>query len=174
LIVAAFSVAVVATLPFEGWLLGLAMLAAFVMYVQRWRPIGGLDWFIMPMVILLLIGAAATVLLAAVVSTAHGMPLGTIDPCTINCDSTIDLRKEIVAYLSDRPASDRAGGYPARRQVLQCPTVGADRYRTGSIAEPRVPDELARMQGAAEVIGGEAEPGPVRAGEGCRDARGRA
>ncbi|HVT89245.1 MAG TPA: cytochrome c biogenesis protein CcsA [Tepidisphaeraceae bacterium] len=32
-------------------------LAGFVMYVQRTRPLGGLDWFIMPVVILLLIGA---------------------------------------------------------------------------------------------------------------------
>jgi len=34
------------------------LLALFVFYVQRTRPIGGLDWFIMPIVILLLIGAA--------------------------------------------------------------------------------------------------------------------
>src|SRR2546423_12606014 len=34
------------------------ILAVFVLYVQRRHPIGGLDWFIMPMVILLLIGAA--------------------------------------------------------------------------------------------------------------------
>ena len=34
------------------------ILALFVLYVQRRHPIGGLDWFIMPMVILLLIGAA--------------------------------------------------------------------------------------------------------------------
>jgi ABC-type uncharacterized transport system permease subunit len=34
------------------------ILALFVMYVQRRHPIGGLDWFVMPMVILLLIGAA--------------------------------------------------------------------------------------------------------------------
>jgi ABC-type uncharacterized transport system permease subunit len=34
------------------------MLALFVMYVQRRKPIGGLEWFVMPIVILLLIGAA--------------------------------------------------------------------------------------------------------------------
>ena len=34
------------------------ILALFVAYVQRRHPIGGLDWFVMPMVILLLIGAA--------------------------------------------------------------------------------------------------------------------
>lgn len=42
---------------FEALLwLGL-ILALFVLYVQHTHPIGGLDWFIMPMVILLLIGA---------------------------------------------------------------------------------------------------------------------
>jgi len=34
------------------------MLALFVMYVQRRKPIGGLDWFVMPIVILLMIAAA--------------------------------------------------------------------------------------------------------------------
>jgi len=34
------------------------ILALFVLYVQRRHPIGGLDWFVMPVVILLLIGAA--------------------------------------------------------------------------------------------------------------------
>ena len=34
------------------------LLAIFVMYVQRHRPIGGLDWFVMPIVILLLVAAA--------------------------------------------------------------------------------------------------------------------
>jgi ABC-type uncharacterized transport system permease subunit len=34
------------------------LLALFVMYVQRTRPVGGLDWFIMPTVIALLIAAA--------------------------------------------------------------------------------------------------------------------
>lgn len=34
------------------------LLAAFVLYVQRMRPLGGLDWFVMPTVILLLVGAA--------------------------------------------------------------------------------------------------------------------
>ena len=35
------------------------LLAGFVMYVQRTRPVGGLDWFIMPIVIAMLIGALA-------------------------------------------------------------------------------------------------------------------
>jgi ABC-type uncharacterized transport system permease subunit len=34
------------------------VLSIFVMYVQRRRPLGGLDWFVMPIVVLLLIGAA--------------------------------------------------------------------------------------------------------------------
>lgn len=34
------------------------LLALFVLYVQRTRPLGGLDWFVMPIVILLLAGAA--------------------------------------------------------------------------------------------------------------------
>src|SRR5207244_8427619 len=34
------------------------ILALFVLYVQRTHPIGGLDWFLMPMVLLLLSGAA--------------------------------------------------------------------------------------------------------------------
>jgi ABC-type uncharacterized transport system permease subunit len=34
------------------------LLAGFVLYMQRARPLGGLDWFVMPIVILLLIGAA--------------------------------------------------------------------------------------------------------------------
>jgi ABC-type uncharacterized transport system permease subunit len=34
------------------------LVAGFVMYVQRRRPIGGLDWFLMPMVVLVLIAAA--------------------------------------------------------------------------------------------------------------------
>jgi ABC-type uncharacterized transport system permease subunit len=33
------------------------LLALFVLYVQRTRPLGGLDWFVMPIVILLLVGA---------------------------------------------------------------------------------------------------------------------
>lgn len=33
------------------------LLALFVQYVQRQRPLGGLDWFIMPVVILLLVAA---------------------------------------------------------------------------------------------------------------------
>lgn len=34
------------------------LLALFVLYVQRMRPLGGLDWFVMPIVILLLVSAA--------------------------------------------------------------------------------------------------------------------
>src|SRR5439155_21616905 len=34
------------------------LLALFGMYVQRTRPVGGLDWFVMPIVIAMLIGAA--------------------------------------------------------------------------------------------------------------------
>ena len=34
------------------------LLALFVLYVQRTRPLPGLDWFVMPIVILLLVGAA--------------------------------------------------------------------------------------------------------------------
>jgi ABC-type uncharacterized transport system permease subunit len=41
-----------AALVFLGVLLGL-----FVMYMQRFRPVAGLDWFVMPIVILLLVGA---------------------------------------------------------------------------------------------------------------------
>jgi ABC-type uncharacterized transport system permease subunit len=33
------------------------ILAVFVLYVQRRKPLGGLDWFVMPIVILLLVGA---------------------------------------------------------------------------------------------------------------------
>ena len=36
------------------------VLAVFVMYVQRRKPLGGLDWFVMPIVILLLVGAVIT------------------------------------------------------------------------------------------------------------------
>jgi ABC-type uncharacterized transport system permease subunit len=36
------------------------VLAVFVMYVQRRKPLGGLDWFVMPVVILLLVGALVT------------------------------------------------------------------------------------------------------------------
>src|SRR5436190_7444517 len=42
---------------FEALISLSVMLGLFVMYVQRRRPIGGLDWFIMPIVVLLLIGA---------------------------------------------------------------------------------------------------------------------
>lgn len=42
-------------------LIWLAMgLALFVMYVQKRKPLAGLDWFVMPIVVLLLIGAAIT------------------------------------------------------------------------------------------------------------------
>jgi ABC-type uncharacterized transport system permease subunit len=34
------------------------ILAIFVLYVQRTHPIGGLDWFVIPLVVLVLIGAA--------------------------------------------------------------------------------------------------------------------
>lgn len=34
------------------------LLALFVLYMQRARPLAGLDWFVMPIVILLLVGAA--------------------------------------------------------------------------------------------------------------------
>lgn len=34
------------------------LLALFVLYVQRTRPLPGLDWFVMPIVVLLLVGAA--------------------------------------------------------------------------------------------------------------------
>jgi ABC-type uncharacterized transport system permease subunit len=42
---------------FEAFIWLGVMLALFVMYVQRRKPIGGLDWFLMPIVILLLICA---------------------------------------------------------------------------------------------------------------------
>jgi ABC-type uncharacterized transport system permease subunit len=45
---------------FDALLWLAVVLAVFVMYVQRRRPIGGLDWFVMPIVILLLIGSAVT------------------------------------------------------------------------------------------------------------------
>lgn len=42
-------------------LIWLAMgLALFVMYVQKRKPLAGLDWFVMPIVVLLLVGAAIT------------------------------------------------------------------------------------------------------------------
>ncbi len=43
---------------FEAYLWLAILLAVFVMYMQRTRPIGGLDWFIMPVVVLLLTAAA--------------------------------------------------------------------------------------------------------------------
>jgi ABC-type uncharacterized transport system permease subunit len=43
---------------FEAFIWLAVLLAGFVLYVQRRRPLGGLDWFVMPIVILLLVGAA--------------------------------------------------------------------------------------------------------------------
>jgi ABC-type uncharacterized transport system permease subunit len=43
---------------FDAFIWLALLLAAFVMYVQRRRPIGGLDWFVMPIVLLLLTAAA--------------------------------------------------------------------------------------------------------------------
>jgi len=43
---------------FEAFIWLGVMLALFVMYVQRTNPIGGLDWFVMPIVILLMSAAA--------------------------------------------------------------------------------------------------------------------
>jgi ABC-type transport system involved in cytochrome c biogenesis permease subunit len=43
---------------FEAFLWLAILLAMFVMYVQRTKPIGGLDWFVLPMVIVLLVSAA--------------------------------------------------------------------------------------------------------------------
>jgi ABC-type uncharacterized transport system permease subunit len=42
---------------FEAFIWLGVMLALFVMYVQRTKPIGGLDWFVMPIVILLMLAA---------------------------------------------------------------------------------------------------------------------
>lgn len=42
---------------FEAFIWLAVLLALFVMYVQRRKPIGGLDWFLMPIVILLLVCA---------------------------------------------------------------------------------------------------------------------
>jgi ABC-type uncharacterized transport system permease subunit len=42
---------------FEAFVWLAVLLACFVLYVQRTRPLGGLDWFVMPIVILLLIAA---------------------------------------------------------------------------------------------------------------------
>jgi len=42
---------------FEAFVWLAILLAVFVMYVQRTKPIGGLEWFVMPIVILLLVSA---------------------------------------------------------------------------------------------------------------------
>jgi ABC-type uncharacterized transport system permease subunit len=49
------------------------VLALFVMYVQRRKPLGGLDWFVMPIVVLLLIGAAASGLANPYAFNVHGL-----------------------------------------------------------------------------------------------------
>ncbi|HMB95301.1 MAG TPA: cytochrome c biogenesis protein CcsA [Tepidisphaeraceae bacterium] len=49
------------------------VLVFFVLYVQRRKPLGGLDWFIMPIVVLLLIGAAATGLANPSTYNVHGL-----------------------------------------------------------------------------------------------------
>src|SRR5688500_13786188 len=43
---------------FQAFIWLAVLLAAFVLYVQRARPLGGLDWFVMPLVVVLLIAAA--------------------------------------------------------------------------------------------------------------------
>src|SRR3954463_4680047 len=42
---------------FEAFVWLAVLLALFVLYVQRTKPLGGLDWFVMPIVIILLIAA---------------------------------------------------------------------------------------------------------------------
>src|SRR4051812_727897 len=42
---------------FEAFIWLAVLLAGFVLYVQRTRPLGGLDWFVMPIVIILLVAA---------------------------------------------------------------------------------------------------------------------
>jgi ABC-type uncharacterized transport system permease subunit len=42
---------------FEAFIWLAVLLAGFVLYVQRRRPLGGLDWFVMPIVIILLVAA---------------------------------------------------------------------------------------------------------------------
>jgi ABC-type uncharacterized transport system permease subunit len=42
---------------FQAFIWLAALLAGFVLYVQRTRPLGGLDWFVVPIVIVLLIAA---------------------------------------------------------------------------------------------------------------------
>jgi ABC-type uncharacterized transport system permease subunit len=49
------------------------VLALFVMYVQRRKPLGGLDWFVMPIVVLLLIGAVASGLANPYTYNLHGL-----------------------------------------------------------------------------------------------------
>jgi ABC-type uncharacterized transport system permease subunit len=43
---------------FEAFVWLAVLLALFVLYVQRTKPLGGLDWFVLPIVILMLIAAA--------------------------------------------------------------------------------------------------------------------
>jgi len=43
---------------FEAFLWLAILLSAFVLYVQRAKPVGGLDWFVMPLAVALLIAAA--------------------------------------------------------------------------------------------------------------------
>jgi ABC-type uncharacterized transport system permease subunit len=49
------------------------VLAVFVMYVQRRKPLGGLDWFVMPIVILLLVGAVVTGLAKPQIYDVHNL-----------------------------------------------------------------------------------------------------
>jgi ABC-type uncharacterized transport system permease subunit len=42
---------------FEAFIWLAVLLTGFVLYVQRTRPLGGLDWFVMPLVVLLLVAA---------------------------------------------------------------------------------------------------------------------
>jgi len=42
---------------FEAFLWLAVLLAGFLLYVQRTRPLGGLDWFVLPIVIVLLVAA---------------------------------------------------------------------------------------------------------------------
>ena len=62
---------------FEAFLWLAILLAIFVMYVQRTRPIGGLDWFVMPIVIVLLVAAAVFGRGAAAALCGYGVVAGT-------------------------------------------------------------------------------------------------
>src|SRR3954452_12468068 len=42
---------------FQAFIWLAALLTGFVLYVQRTRPLGGLDWFVMPLVVVLLVAA---------------------------------------------------------------------------------------------------------------------